>query len=208
MQRATTARASVVALLASIGFIAGSPGPAYAYTLTTLNLDDPAFNQLFDINNGGLISGYFGSGNAGSPNQGYPLTGGVATNRSLGVNDHNVAVAFYADAMGNNRGYAYNISGNISGGTFSPDINDPLNVSNVTAAKNDSGETFGFLDSNGTFTTVNVPGAIETQLSGLNDTDVAVGDYVNASGVVRGFDLNSFVDVLTTVLGAGSSRRP
>jgi hypothetical protein len=204
MQRATTARASVVALLASIGFIAGSPGPAYAYTLTTLNLDDPAFNQLFDINNGGLISGYFGSGNAGSPNQGYPLTGGVATNRSLGVNDHNVAVAFYTDAVGNNDGYAYNISG----GTFSSDIDDPLNVSNVTAAKNDSGETFGFLNSNGTFTTVNVPGAMETQLSGLNDTDVAVGDYVNASGVVRGFDLNSFVDVLTTVLGAGSSRRP
>jgi hypothetical protein len=207
MQRATTARASVVALLASIGFIADSPGPAYAYTLTTLNPDDPAFNQLYDINNGGLISGYFGSGNAGSPNEGYPLTSGVTTNQLPGVNDHNVAVAFYADAMGNNRGYVYNISGNISGGTFSPDINDPLGASNVTAAINDSGETFGFLDNNGAFTTVNVPGAIETQLSGLNDTDIA-GDYVNASGVVRGFDLNSFVDVLTTVLGAGSSRRP
>jgi hypothetical protein len=203
MQRATTALASVVALLASFDFIAGSPGPACAYTLTTLNPDDPAFNQLFENNNGGLISGYFGSGNGGSPNQGYPLTSGVTTNQLPGVNDHNVAVAFYADAMGNNRGYAYNISG----GTFSPDINDPLGVSNVTAAINDSGETFGFLDNNGAFTTVNVPGAIETQLSGLNDTDVA-GDYVNASGVVRGFDLNSFVDVLTTVLGAGSSRRP
>ena len=120
MQRATTARASVVALLASIGFIADSPGPAYAYTLTTLNPDDPAFNQLFDINNGGLISGYFGSGNAGSANQGYPLTSGVTTNQLPGVNDHNVAVAFYADVMGNNRGYAYNISGNIPAERFRP----------------------------------------------------------------------------------------
>ena len=33
------------------------------YTYTTLdNLTDPTFNQLLGINNGGLIAGYFGSG--------------------------------------------------------------------------------------------------------------------------------------------------
>src|ERR1039457_5019626 len=50
-----------------------SGGPT-AYSFTTLNNNnDPTFNQLLGINDHGLIAGYFGSGAAGHPNQGYML---------------------------------------------------------------------------------------------------------------------------------------
>src|SRR5271157_974191 len=48
---------------------------ATSYTFFTYdNPSDPTFNQLLGINNSGLISGYFGSGAAGHPNQGYLFT--------------------------------------------------------------------------------------------------------------------------------------
>ncbi len=54
-----------------------------SYGFRTLdNQADPTFNQLLGINNAGMIAGYFGSGAAGHPNQGYrllPPTGTAAT---------------------------------------------------------------------------------------------------------------------------------
>ncbi len=45
------------------------------YNITNvINPGDPTFNQLLGINNGGVIVGYFGSGDAGHPNQGYTTT--------------------------------------------------------------------------------------------------------------------------------------
>jgi hypothetical protein len=38
------------------------------------NPADPTFNNLMGINDQGLIAGFYGSGNAGHPNQGYLLT--------------------------------------------------------------------------------------------------------------------------------------
>src|ERR1017187_1332864 len=44
------------------------------YTFQTLdNPTDVTFNQLLGVNNGGEIAGYFGSGSATHPNQGYTL---------------------------------------------------------------------------------------------------------------------------------------
>ena len=48
---------------------------ATTYNFTdVVNNGNPGFNQLLGINNNGTIVGYFGSGLAGQPNQGYTTT--------------------------------------------------------------------------------------------------------------------------------------
>jgi hypothetical protein len=144
----------------------------------------------------------------GTPNPCDP--GVIKENQLIGVNNSDLAVGFYNDIHGDSHGYTYDITTN----TFSTDINDPFAVSTVTAAINNSDEiagfytdaggvTHGFLDNGGTFTTVNAPGASETQLLGLNDHGLAVGfDVVN--GVMNGILFNSALDVFTTINPPGS----
>ena len=134
------------------------------------------------------------------------MSGVIIENQLLGVNDHNIAVGFYNDGSGNSHGYTYNIATN----AYSPDIKASATASSTTAAAiNNSGEiagfftdatgTHGFLDNGGTFTTVNAPGATQTDLLGLNNKGLAVGfDVVN--GVTHGivFYINSDTFVTLT----------
>jgi hypothetical protein len=219
---------------------------------------DSTFNQELGINNAGMIAGYFGSGAAGHPNQGYtvlpPYTsftnenfpasaqtqvtglnnigttvgfwsgtnlgggmdsnfgfvdiGGTFTsvnnpgtaitppvfNQLLGVNDSNIAVGFYTDAGGVTHGYTYNIAGK----TFSANIDDPSAVGNTTAAAidnagqiagfyTDAGGAFhGFIDTGGSFKTLDVPGAMDTSLLGLNNLGEAVGFDIDAAMQMHG----------------------
>jgi hypothetical protein len=221
-----------------------------------VNPADPTFNQELGINNNGLIAGYFGSGAAGHPNQGYttsppytsftpenfpgsvqtqvtglnntgttvgfwsdtnlgggdnnfgfvdigntftnvnnPATGsGPAVNQLLGVNDSNLAVGFYTDAGGVTHGYTYNIAA----ATFSANIDDPSAVGSTTAAAinnsgliagfftNAAGNMDGFIDNGGSFSTVAVPGAMDTSLLGVNNLGQAVGFDVDAMGNMHG----------------------
>jgi hypothetical protein len=121
----------------------------------------------------------------------------------MGVNDHNIAVGFYNDASGNSHGYTFSINS----GKFSADINDPHGVSTVSAAINDKGNiagfytdsigvTHGFLDNHGHFTTVNAPGATTTELLGMNDQGIAVGEAI-VGGVTHGIIYNSNTGAFT-----------
>jgi hypothetical protein len=239
----------------------------------------PTFTNLMGINEKGLIAGFYGSGNAGDPNQGFlltlpgtftpedfpptlqnpalqtqltglnnkgvevgyfyntnngvpvdnqfgffekngvftevnnpntpglfgnpdPNTGVLIENQLIGVNDHDIAVGFYLDKFGTAQGYTYDIKT----GKFSANIDDPNANSGepggtVTAAINNKGDIVGFytdasnvihgfVDNHGVFTTVNAPGATETELLGLNDHGIAVGfDVVN--GVTHGIIYNT-----------------
>jgi hypothetical protein len=123
----------------------------------------------------------------------------------MGVNDFNVAVGFYNDASGNSHGYTYNINT----AKFSADINEPNAVSTVSAAINNfggiagfytdsGGAIHGFLDNHGHFSTVDAPGASETELLGFNDFGIAVGlDMVN--GAMHGIVFNSHTGRFTTL---------
>jgi|SRR5579859_311618 len=146
---------------------------------------DPTFNNLMGINNRGLIAGFYGSGDAGHPNQGYLLTQSrdfvpmdfpqTAQNPALqtqltGLNDRGVSV-----------GYFYN-------------TNNGVPVDNQ----------FGFYVKDGVYTEVNNPQTpglfnnpappsgvlIENQLVGVNDRDIAVGFYNDASGNSHGYTYN------------------
>ncbi len=143
---------------------------APAKTLQFDTLDDqadPTFNQLLGINDRGKIAGYFGSGAAGHPNQGYTLTkpygqgnytnenypGSVQT-QVTAINDRGDTAGFWVDAKGANR---------------------------------------GFVEWKGVFTSYSDPrthrGTVN-QILGLNGAGIAAGFYTDAAGVNHGFTLN------------------
>ncbi len=153
---------------------------AGGYNFQTFN--DPAqppfngltFNNLLGINSSGLIAGFYGSGAAGDPNKGYllmpPQPGtftpvnfpGSAQTQLNGLNN-----------IGTMVGYLYT-------------------TNNGVAFDNQ----FGFYLKGGSFTEVNNPATptspppgvlIENQLLGVNDHNIAVGFYNDASGNSHGY---------------------
>ena len=121
----------------------------------------------------------------------------------LGINDHDVAVGFYTNGQGNNRGYTYNIRTRqftrvlVPGyptGTAGPSLTAAAinNNGDLAGFYTDShGNTDAFLDyKHGHFQTLDVPGASATQAFGLNDHDEVVGAYTDGTGssaVMHGF---------------------
>jgi hypothetical protein len=139
-------------------------------------------------------------------------SGVITENQLIGVNNKDLAVGFYNDRHGDSHGYTYDIAMN----TFSADINDPNAVSTVTAAINNSDEIagfytdsttgviHGFIDNGGSFTTVDPPGATETQLLGLNDKGVADG-FAVIGGMQHGILFDSLTDTFTILDPPGST---
>jgi hypothetical protein len=199
---------------------AGFPNKGYTLvppsSYTNENFPGSVQTQVTGINNAGVTVGFWSNTNLGvglDSNFGFVDVGGTFTNASdpgtattpptfdqlLGVNDSNTAVGFFTDAAGATHGYTYNIAAK----TFSASIDDPNGVGATTAAAiNNSGEiagfftnsttgaTEGFLDNGGVFTTVDAPGATTTQLLGLNNLGIAVGDEI-AGGVMHGLIYDS-----------------
>lgn len=165
----------------------GNTGPAsqhFGYRFTTLdNNADPTFNQLLGINSSGTIAGYFGSGSAGHPNQGYVLhrpygqgsyttenyPGSVQT-QVTGLNNTGVTVGFFSDQN---------------------------NASQVN-------DNFGFYQRGGRFHQVNFPTNDNAsppvdQLLGVNDDDIAAGFYTDAQGTNHGYTYNIRTGQFTVV---------
>jgi Cu/Zn superoxide dismutase len=135
---------------------------------------DPTFNQLLGINNDGTIAGYFGSGAAGHPNQGYRLLPphghgsyqsenfpGAMQTQVTGLNNMGVTVGFWSSA--NN---ASMVNGNS-----------------------------GFWALGGHFHNANFPAGSPAsppvdQLLGVNDSGIAVGFWTDANGDNHGYLVN------------------
>ena len=156
---------------------------AAAYGFRTIDdPKDPTFNQLLGINNSGEIAGYFGSGAQGHPNQGYVIPpfshvfvnenfpGSVQT-QVTGLNNRGVTVGFWSSMNNANQ------------------IND----------------NHGFVDVGGHFRTADFPtGNPATppadQLLGVNDSDVAVGFYVDGAGNSHGYEYNILSNRYSSVI--------
>jgi hypothetical protein len=113
----------------------------------------------------------------------------------LGVNDHDVAVGFYTNAQGNNRGYEYDIRTRTFTRVLVPGAPGGQAGPSLTAAGiNNRGDVAGFYArtssqtdaflrlSSGRFITLAAPGASMTQALGVNDSDEVVGVYTTGSG--------------------------
>ena len=165
---------AAVAILAITAVAGASPLPAShtqtasSYTFTTLDDNaDPTFNQLLGINDHGLISGYFGSGASGHPNQGYTL----------------------APPYGQNNYTNENFPGSIQ--TQVTGLNNKGDT--VGFYINTNGHNLGFVEWNGVFTSYKDPhtgtGTVN-QLLGINDNGIAVGFYTDANGINHAYTLN------------------
>jgi hypothetical protein len=135
---------------------------------------DKTYNELLGINNNGRIAGYFGFGDKGHPNKGYTINAPYAQRniksenfphsaqtQVFGLNDKNVQVGDYSTQ------------------NDADSIDDPW---------------FGWYY-NGSFHKVVFPtkhnsSPVEDQLSGVNNHDIAVGDYRNSANRFQSFTFN------------------
>ncbi len=117
-------------------------------------------------------------------------------NQLLGVNDHDVAVGFYTNGAGNNRGYSYDIgtgtftrvlvpgypAGSAGPSLTAAAINDNGDIAGYYTNK--AGVTVSFLDyAHGPFRTLPLfPGSTATTALGVNDHDEVVGTYTDGTG--------------------------
>jgi hypothetical protein len=115
----------------------------------------------------------------------------------LGINNDGVAVGFYTNAQGGNRGYEYNIRTRQFTRVFSPGWNNSTSLKSpslTATAINNQGDVAGFYNktssqvdaflrlADGRFITLAVHGAAMTQAFGVNDSDEVVGAYTDGSG--------------------------
>jgi Cu/Zn superoxide dismutase len=113
----------------------------------------------------------------------------------LGINDHDVAVGFYTNGQGSNRGYTYNIKTKTFTRVLVPGYPTGVAGPSLTAAGiNNNGDVAGFyVDKKGNtdaflayrygkFRTLDFPGATATQAFGVNDRDEIVGAYTDGTG--------------------------
>jgi hypothetical protein len=121
----------------------------------------------------------------------------------LGVNNFDIAVGFFTNSSGTNRGYEYNIHTGRFSRVLPPGAsNSNLGASLTAAGINNRGDVTGFYNKtssvvdaflrlrSGRFTTIAYPGASMTQAFGVNDSDEVVGAYTTGSGssaVTHGF---------------------
>jgi hypothetical protein len=178
------AAAHAAAAHAAAAHAAATPA-ATSYTFTTLdNQADPTFNQLLGINSKDLISGYFGSGAAGHPNQGYLLDPAYQQGNYV---SENFPSSQQTQVTGlNNRG-------DTAGFWVNP-----------------AGANRGFVEWNGSFTsytnplTPKVAGSVN-QLLGINNKGIAVGFYNDKSGDAHPYSLNQATGVFTVLHVPGHS---
>ena len=131
-----------------------------------------------------------------------PATKALPTNQLLGINDSGIAVGFYVSANGNSHGYTFNTNT----AKFSAPINVPGAVSTTTAGDQQRRrhrgvlheqrrpDVFRLLGQGGTFTTLNDPGMVSTQLFGINNNGLLVGDAVGPKGGMFGVTFNDVTD--------------
>ena len=112
----------------------------------------------------------------------------------LGVNDRGMAVGFFVNKQGHDRGYEYNILTRRYRRILVPGTRLTVNSPSLTAtAINNAGDVAGFYTASGGmtdaflktarhFTRLAVPGASMTQAFGVNDRGEVVGAYTTGSG--------------------------
>jgi hypothetical protein len=197
---------------------AGHPNKGYLLTLQhgmsafqNENFPGSVQTQVTGLNDHGVTVGFWSNQNTASMmnnNFGFYAMGGrfhtvnfparmmgTQVNQLLGVNDFGVAVGFYTNGAGANRGYEYNIFTHRFSRVLVPGAPRHGKGPSLTAAAiNNRGDVAGFYDTPGgmtdaflktamgTFIKLAYPGASMTQAFGVNDHEEVVGAYTTGSG--------------------------
>jgi hypothetical protein len=198
------------AILLNASAFAGSSSPSFT---TIDDPGDPTFNQLLGINNDGVISGYFGSGAVGHPNQGYtiapPYTAFLSDNlpgslqtQATGINVNGITVGFWAPTNTGNdsnfgfirlaNGFTY-LSVNDPLGTGSPEVNQLLGINTDEIAvgfyndANGLSHGYTYTVKTGVFKPVGINGSTSDAATGINNNNLICGFFTNTEGRTRGF---------------------
>lgn len=182
-----------------------------SYTFKSANFAGDTFTQLLGINNAGTIAGYHGAGTTPqNPNKGFTLTlpssftnenfPGSAQTQVVAINNLGNTGGFYVDNAGTTHGFLD------TKGKFST-VDAPHTAFNQILGLNDSGVAAGYsstdpagqvhqmayIENHGKFTYLTnlfPQGTGNTQASGINDSKMVVGFYVDANGNNHGFEVN------------------
>jgi hypothetical protein len=191
----------------NIGYQIAPPYTKYATNMQPGSVQ----TQATGINNSNLTTGFWSDTNTGT-NANFaflriptvqsfsylsvvnPLTASVPlTSQALGVSNTNVVAGFYNDANGNPHAYTYAIAT----ATYTPIVLTGQ-VGAAATGINDIGQVCGFYitqkmtnvgfvrSPTGVITHFAVPKSTFTQLLGINNSGVAVGDYMDAAGNTHG----------------------
>jgi hypothetical protein len=152
--------------------------PAHAVTFTFQNIVNPTgnlggtgdsnFNQALGINSAGTIAGYAGDGMV-VPNKGYTV------------------VAPFAPANFTSENFPGSVQTQVVG------INSNPMPTTVGFFIDGAGTNFGFVDQNGSFTSVMNPNTgtgTVNQLLGVNNGNIAVGFFTDGTGATHGYTFN------------------
>ena len=227
MYRMNFAAIVISAVLLSTSAFAGN-GPSFA---RIDNPSDPTFNQLLGINKEGVISGYFGSGAQGHPNQAYTiappytifasdnLPGSVQT-QATGIGNNEITVGFWSPTNTGTdsnfgfirlaNGFTY-LSVNNPLAASTPEVNQLLGINPSSIAVgfyNDaSGAPQGYTYNvkTGVFTPVTIMGAVSDASTGINSHGLICGFFTNADGLTQGFVQALTGGVVTTFMVPGST---
>ncbi len=201
--------------------------PPYGQASFTLeNVPGAAQTQVVGLNNSGVTVGF--SVDAVGTNAGFVRSGSTlstpvtdpntpptspsapSTNQLLGVNDSNLAAGFYVDSSGNAHGYIFNIAAR----AFTA-VNPTGATSSTATGINNAGDISGFLTTASGNTAAyyhnkefEVPGSTNTGFFGLNNKDMAIGYYVDASGLTDGLVYNTATGSWYTVDDPNASPNP
>ena len=145
-------------------------------SFTQIDVPGALFTQAYGINNAGQIVGFFGTGGPAAGQHGFVDTAGIFTTFDApGTSGDFVTRPSAINAMEQIVGTFINFLGsNTEEGSF---LRQP----------------------NGSFTTIDVPGAIGTSASGINDAGQIVGSFTDNAGFGYGFlevdDVFTILDV-------------
>ena len=206
-------------LVASVFLASCAQSSATGETLSFTSFDPPGSAETisFHINDLGEVVGiYYDSLNAG---HGFLLQGGsfsivdfageVGGVQPEGINNSIEITGAYGDSNQVVHGFLLQPDGSLmnidppasAGYTEAAEINNSGTI--VGRYYGNSGGFQGFVFSNGSYTTINVPGATNTSLFGINNRGDIVGDYIDASGVTHGLLLSN--GNMTTIDFPGST---
>jgi hypothetical protein len=198
---------------------AGHPNKGYVlvrtrrgFVIDNENFPGAVQTQVTGINDRGITVGFWSTQNTSSMSNNnfgfywqngrfhsvnFP-TGDNASppvNQLLGVNDSNIAIGFYTNGQGSNRGYEYNIRTRQFTRVLVPGAAAGVNGPSLTASAIDNnGDVAGFYNKtssqvdaflklrSGRFITLAYPGASMTQAFGVNDFQEVVGTYTVGTG--------------------------
>jgi hypothetical protein len=143
-------------------------------------LGDPNFNQLLGIADSGTIAGYAGDGVV-LPNKGYTV------------------VPPYSQTSFTSENFPNSVQTQVVG------INSNTSPTTVGFWIDGTGNNFGFVDQNGSFTAVKNPntpatGVTVNQLAGVNNNNVAAGFYNDAAGNAHGYLYNVATTQFTAII--------